>query len=98
MSFTYSCDWCGRDVVPDDDMATLSVEGTHRGKSTFADRTAAGEIDGYLGHYHQHGCWEQIRDRVYMVHEHAQALESIPTISGQAVAARRRKHTRTDEP
>jgi hypothetical protein len=50
-----------------------------------------------VGHYHELGCWPQMLDAIGMLHELHQVTEQVPTISAQAVAARRRKHHKPDE-
>ena len=50
-----------------------------------------------VGDYHSIGCWPQMLDAIGMLHELHQVTEQVPTISAQALSARRRKHHRPDE-
>lgn len=89
MSFVYTCDLCGRAINPDDYMATIAIDGR--------DEDGTRDLNGWLGHYHSVGCRGEVVKRVQLIHELAQTIEAIPTISGQAVAARRRKHRHDGE-
>ncbi|MEA2225568.1 MAG: hypothetical protein QOE67_850 [Solirubrobacteraceae bacterium] len=57
-----------------------------------------------MGHYHtqraegqDESCWSRIRSAIKLTESIGPSLEAIETISGQAVAARRRKHAKGDE-
>lgn len=92
MSFAYTCDWCGLPIEDDTVRVTLLLQHRLEGGEPL-DRVEAKNRDGWFGHYHD-DCWAAVSDQLRLVHEMGQAIANIPTISGQAVAARRRKHTK----
>lgn len=84
MSYTFTCDYCTEQIEPNDPMATLNI-----------DRPVLSvKRSGWIGHYHDtEECFGHIRDAIHSAEQPlVRSLESIPTISGQGVAARRRKH------
>jgi hypothetical protein len=93
MSVTIVCDYCG-EPIDDALAATVKVDGEFP-----AEKRLSGH--GYFhwthGHYHTDrdvGCWWTMAEAMKLVQESGPSLETIPTISNQAVAARRRKHTK----
>lgn len=86
MSFQYICDFCGRDIDADDELMSLTIKSSDR----------LSRCNGWIGHYHGVDCWPGMLNRIRLVHEFALGLGQVETISGQAVAARRRKHTKTE--
>jgi hypothetical protein len=79
------CDYCGERIAAGQESLTLGITGSLHGKPD----------KGYIGHYHssaRRDCWARIDDAIKLTEEIGPTLESMETISGQAVAARRRKH------
>lgn len=96
MSFAYTCDWCG-DVIEDDEVrATLSVN-QELASGDYYERLRTRDAGGWIGDYHREECWPRVLDAIRLAEAAGPSLESVPTISGQAVAARRRKHRRGEE-
>lgn len=99
MSVIHVCDYCGRNIT---DGAYLEVtkrgwQPDHRGEL----RHVIGES---FGHYHSrppaHGepsCWRRIVDAIELTESLGPTLETIETATGQAIAAKRRKHRKPDE-
>jgi hypothetical protein len=86
MSHAYVCDYCGGPIEPDDPMLTISVRGA-------TDTELF--VNGWIGHYHgNRDCYDRVRDGIDLVQEYAGAIEAIPVATGQAIAAKRRKHRR----
>lgn len=88
-SFLY-CDYCGLPIDEvDDQHVTISAVGREASDTRFDDF-----VNEMLGHYHatrEHPCYEEMWQRMLLIHEHAQSLEHIPTASGQKIAQLRRK-------
>jgi hypothetical protein len=98
MSVTMTCDLCG-EPIEDGFFAKLDVEGV------VPDDGALGwqRLHTYYGHYHSarrgddgHSCFWRMEEAIFLAQDAGGSLERIPTISGQAVAARRRKHRRDE--
>lgn len=85
MSVIYTCDLCGEPIAAENKV-TLQVQADYRSDVG----------SGWVGHYHDEGCWQRISDGIYLVEEFGANIENIPTISGQAVAARRRRHRKQE--
>ena len=93
MSVIITCDYCG-DAIEDGMVATIKVHGN------FPDDDGRSRYHSFtFGEYHtapnkrgEHGCYWRIKDAMNLAEGVGPSLEHIPTISGQAVAARRRKH------
>ncbi len=96
MSFVTTCDYCGREIKPGDAWAMITTES--RGMENLRKRERW--EGGYAGHYHarrNYDCYWKIDEAIRLVHEYAPTLETIPTATGQSIAAKRRKHRREDE-
>jgi hypothetical protein len=101
MTVYFHCDYCGRPIEQEP-----SVKLEYRGYRPCAERFRTREpVNEYFGHFHTgHGtaddggsCFDRITAAVDLAMSWGPTLESIDTLTGQAVAARRRKHTRPDE-
>lgn len=98
MSVITTCDYCGETIDPDE----LSVEVTTMGH--FPNEDGHRRFHNFaMGNYHTEprdsgkACYWRIKDSIDLTEELGAALEAIPTISAQAVAARRRKHHKIEE-
>ena len=91
---TWTCDYCGGEIESGHGWARLRVDGWGIDLDTFKRRKLDDER-----HYHAGevgSCYRKVYDAVVLSEEWGPTLETIPTITGQAVAARRRKHTKPD--
>jgi hypothetical protein len=92
MSIIYTCNFCGETIDRDAPLVTLNGNG---------DRSDGFWRTGYVGHYHadpEVGCWMRVLEVIRAVDEWGPRLDQIPTATPQLIAARRRRHRRTDEP
>jgi hypothetical protein len=95
MSVLMTCDYCGEAITAEQTYITLSVAGRYQ------DRDAAlghERVNFTFGHYHTgdtpdgYGfCWNRVYEAAELVSVGGE-LERIPVLTGQQVAARRRKH------
>jgi hypothetical protein len=86
---TWTCDYCGREIFGPY-YATIKVTGRGINLDIGDDMVLDEEH-----HYHAGeagSCYRKAYDALLLAEEWGPTLETIPTISGQAVAARRRKH------
>jgi hypothetical protein len=93
MTLMKLCDYCGEEIGDESPSATLVVDAGVKSKESRW-------TSGWLGHYHSgysKDCLNAVREAVKLVESVGKGIEGIPTISGQAVAARRRKHTMPEE-
>ena len=95
MSVAYHCDYCGYEIE-DGYYATIEVRGSVPSDGVLGyDR-----LNQHYGHYHTRplgdgeSCLERVENAFWLAHATGPSLERIPVISGQAVAARRRRHKR----
>jgi hypothetical protein len=101
MTAYFACDYCGEAITADDLMAKIEARGDV--PSTRFKTLDSELLNVDFGHYHteplepgQSSCYDHMRDAIHLAHEFGASVERIPTISPQAVAARRRKHRRAD--
>ncbi len=81
----WSCDYCGQTIeFGRNDGVTLQLQPS--------DPRLGMDC---LGDYHL-DCWKKVWAALELVHEYGPPLETIPTATAQAIAARRRKLTRTE--
>lgn len=94
MAVRMVCDYCGDEIRQDETSVTLSVRGERPGQAV---------VNGYLAHLHtqpvegsddEDSCEQKVTEAMLLAISFGPSLESIPTLSGQAVAARRRRHIR----
>jgi hypothetical protein len=86
---TWTCDYCGGEIHAPY-YATIVVGGRGIDLETSEPVKLNGEH-----HYHAgspDSCYRKAYDGLLLAEDAGPTLETIPTISGQAVAARRRKH------
>lgn len=96
MSFITTCDYCGAEIEPGEAWAMVTVQAC----DTKGLRKRERWQGGWAGHYHARNwedCYWKLRAAMLLVHEYAPTLETIPTATGQGIAAKRRKHHREDE-
>lgn len=99
MTVIVTCDYCGEPIETGDLYVTLNVRGH---VPTTTNTIGWRSVNNDSGHYHTQpcededgpACWWKVKDAVRLVEQCGPSLEQIPTISAQAVAARRRKHIR----
>lgn len=93
---TWTCDYCGEEIYGPC-FAAVQVRG--RGIDLESGEAIVfGERDER--HYHAGSagsCYRLVMEALWLAEDAGPSLESIPTISAQAVAARRRKHTKQGE-
>lgn len=95
MTVIVTCDYCGEAI--DGTHAKIQVVG-HFPRPDGPARYSAFDLGHFCTEARDDGrlpCFWMVKDAVEFVQDTGPSLERIPTISGQAVAARRRKHTRT---
>ena len=90
------CDYCGEPIEPDENEYFVTIDA--RGHE---DKTGTGHhyVNELLGHYHatcDRPCYEEMWQRMLLVHECASTLEHIPTATGQKIARLRRTHKKAD--
>lgn len=99
MSVVYVCNYCGQNITDDAymEMRKQGSQPDRRGELRYHGAAS-------FGHYHSrpltHGepsCWARIVDAVELVESLGPTLETIETATGQAIAAKRRKHHKPDE-
>lgn len=86
MTIVKRCDWCGNTIEAHEACVELNTS-----VATAKWGEKANWCSGWVGHYHDQGCFERVHDAIRLVESLGPSLESIPTISNQALAARRRK-------
>lgn len=95
MTSFLQCDYCGLPIdTVEDQYVTISGRGREASNTRFDDL-----VNETLGHYHatlEHPCYEEMWQRMLLVHEAAPCLERIPTASGQKIAQLRRKLKKPD--
>jgi hypothetical protein len=87
MTVVFICDYCGEDIEGCSWVSLRREEPT--------DRPLAKGTE--VGMYHTGECWEAMASGIAMIESIGPTMASRPTISRQAVAARRRKHTKLGE-
>jgi len=90
MSLLITCDWCGKEIEPGKPYVRLHAD-AHGGRNTWDS--------GYVGHYHSgqaRSCYVAVHDALQVAHSWGPTLETIPTATRQAIAAKRRKHNRPE--
>jgi hypothetical protein len=94
-----TCDYCGEPIADGQQFVTLDVSGTYPDSESVLGHE---RVNFTYGHYHTgdtpdgYGyCWDRVADAIDLVSVGG-SLERIPTLTGQQLAARRRKHTRGD--
>jgi hypothetical protein len=100
MSFTWTCDWCGREIEPGAPLVKLEQAGSVRdvsGNTAESRLYSTRDVSGWIGHYHGRDCWQQVREGIDLVLAAGPSIDRIPTTSGQKIAALRRRHTRHDD-
>lgn len=85
MSVVFICDRCGEYIAEADPWVSLRLM-----KSTDTPLAKGAEV----GMYHTDECWEAMLSGISMIESIGPTLADRPTITAQAVAARRRKHTK----
>lgn len=69
---SYSCDWCGETVDPDEWVEL---------RTSRPRRSRLSEDSGYIGHYHE-DCWTSVHGALHAAHDMGQDLEALPTGHG----------------
>jgi hypothetical protein len=83
MSFMWTCDWCGDEIVRDkQQMVTVSANADKKGLKR--ERWCS----GYVGHYHGK-CWAEVHEAIDLIHEAAPGLAAIPVASAKDVLSSR---------
>jgi hypothetical protein len=94
ISTLWTCDYCGREIFAPY-YARVKITGLGVDLETDEDTDLKEEH-----HYHSgeaDSCYRKVMDALDLTEDAGPSLETIPTISGQAVAARRRKHHKPDD-
>jgi hypothetical protein len=89
----WTCDYCGEEIFGPY-YATIAIGGRGIDMETGEDVKLKDERQYHAGTVDS--CYRKVADALNLVEDAAPSLEAIPTISSQAVAARRRKHTRPE--
>ena len=84
MSYTFTCDVCAGEIDTRDAHTSIYTKHSVVDGATLSQRDEAKERAGWIGHYHE-ACWPAMLDRIEFVHETAQGLGAIPTLSEQTV-------------
>lgn len=90
MTSYLQCDFCGEPI--DDDEHHVAIDA--RGIEDRSDALGYHHVHELLGHYHatcDRPCFEEMWQRMLLVHQAAPSLEQIPTATGQKIASLRRK-------
>lgn len=92
MTSYLQCDYCGAPIEPDDGEHFVTIDA--RGAEDSDGVIGYHHVSELLGHYHattNRPCYEQMWQRMLLVHQVAPSLEQIPTATGQKIASLRRK-------
>jgi hypothetical protein len=91
VTITWTCDYCGEEILGSF-FAKLTLSG-HGISLASGEPMTLDETHTY--HAGSAGsCYRKAYDALLLAEDFGPTLETIPTITGQAVAARRRKHHR----
>ena len=91
----WTCDYCGRDIHGPY-YATIRVRG--RGVDIDTGEDVDLEDDHHYHAGHNGSCYRKAYDALLLAEDFGATLETIPTATGQSIAAKRRKYRKEDEP
>ena len=80
------CDYCGHEIGPGEEVATMALENFHTKSASPA-----------VGHFHKDGCGEIVAEGIVLMVDVGMQLEAIPVASPQRIGALRRKHRKPDD-